>query len=108
MARRDVKLPEKPDGWDRLSREGSQQGAQVAFCPKRQQNYHVLGNGDIEWHDRPAGSRVEEGASGVPVIVAAGAVLSEDGFGWDQGADEAGEEPDAAAVAAPAEGGSNG
>jgi hypothetical protein len=51
----------KPDGWEKLSREGSATGAEVGFDPKKPANYHVNSDGTITYHGVPDNFHFKDG-----------------------------------------------
>jgi hypothetical protein len=54
--------PAKPDGWEKLRREGDPEGyPEVGHDKKRHQNFTVRRDGSICWHDVPAGFGFRDG-----------------------------------------------
>lgn len=70
----------KPDGWEKLTREGSAEGyPEVGHCKRRHQNYTVRRDGSIHWHGVPEEHTFHEGipvpkpdAAGVPAQIIGG------------------------------------
>lgn len=63
----------KPDGWEKLSREGSREGAECGWCPHHRKFYQVTAGGSIVWHEMPEGFRYDSAAGQLVAVETAAA-----------------------------------